>query len=127
MTKPRIPLIEWIAAAVGFALVAATLGFLAFRAVSEDRTPPSIVLRVESVERVASGWLVRIRALNEGERTAADVKVEGTLKRGGKVVETAETSFKFLPPRSHRSGGLYFSQDPSQLELELAPKGYESP
>ena len=43
------------------------------------------------------------------------------------VVETSEMSFKFLPPRSPRKGGLYFSRDPRQFSLRLTALGYEAP
>lgn len=126
-TSGQIPLFEWIAAALGLALVATTLIFLAYQALTQDDAPPAITLQAESVEAVPSGYLVRIRALNTGGRTAAQVRIEGRLKGLLGTVERSETTFDYLPPHSPRRGGLWFATDPRKFELELQAQGYQAP
>lgn len=123
----QIPLLEWIAAAIGFALVAATLGFLAWRALTQDGAPPLIALEVQAIEKLERGYLVRIRAVNTGGRTAAEVKVEGAIKGLLGTLERSEATFDYLPPRSPRRGGLYFLADPREHKLELRAQGYRAP
>lgn len=124
---PDIPPLEWICAAIGFALVAATIGFVAWRGLTGNGSPPQLSFQVQAIVEVPNGYLVEVRAWNGGDETAADVKVEGELRGPSGNVETSETSFKYLPPRSARSGGLYFTHDPRTLEMTIRAKGYEAP
>jgi uncharacterized protein (TIGR02588 family) len=71
--------------------------------------------------------LVEFRALNEGGRTAAGLTIEGELRNGTKVVESSDTTLEYLPSHSERSGGLFFTADPREYQLELRAKGYETP
>ena len=123
----RIPLFEWLAAALGLVLVAGTVGFMAYRALTSEASFPAVSLQVESVQRSNDRYLVVVTAFNAGEATAADVKVEGTLEDSSGAVETSETRFDFLPPRSKRKGGLFFSRDPALFKLRLRPHGYKTP
>ena len=124
---PDIPPLEWICAAIGFALVAATIGFIAWKGLTGNDAPPRLSFEVQAIVEVPNGYLVEVRAWNGGDETAADVKVEGELRGPAGQVETSETSFKYLPPRSARSGGLYFTRDPRTLEIAIRAKGYEAP
>lgn len=124
---PDIPPLEWICAVIGFALVAATIGFVAWKGLAGNGSPPQLSFQVKTIVEVPNGYLVEVRALNTGEETAADVKVEGELRGPSGSVETSETSFKYLPPRSARSGGIYFTHDPRTLEMTIRAKGYEAP
>ena len=122
-----IPPWEWIVAAVGLALVTTTLSFLAYKAVKGETSPPDISIRADEIVPLADRYLVKITASNRGDRTAADVKVEGELATPGGVVEKSEMTFTYLPGRSARSGGLYFTRDPRRHTLSLSAKGYENP
>jgi uncharacterized protein (TIGR02588 family) len=124
---PDIPLLEWVFAGIGFALVGATMGFIAWQGYTHDGAPPQMSFEVEVVAEVTNGYFVGVRAVNRGDKTAADVKVEGELKGPAGRIETSEMSFKYLPPRSERKGGLYFANDPRKFELTLSAKGYEAP
>lgn len=124
---PDIPLIEWVFAAVGFALVAGTIGFIAWRGIVGEGAPPQVSFQVDAVSRLRDGYLVEFHASNRGDRTAADVTIKGDLAGPAGSVETSEMSFKYLPPRSTRKGGLYFEHDPAGLSLTLRAQGYEGP
>jgi uncharacterized protein (TIGR02588 family) len=122
-----IPRIEWVAGIIGFVLTCATLIFLVYRGFTEGPALPDIVVEAEQVIETSRGYMVQIRATNRGARTAADVKIEGELRSGGTLEETAETTFMYLPSHSERRGGLFFSKDPRQGQLTLRPKGFEVP
>ena len=124
---PDIPPLEWLFAAIGLALVAATIALIAWKGLTGNGSPPQLSFQVKAIVEVPNGYLVEVRAWNGGDETAADVKVEGELRGPSGNVETSETSFKYLPPRSARSGGLYFTHDPRKLEMAIRAKGYEAP
>ena len=42
------PALEWLAAAIGFMLVAGTIGFLIYSAVTEENTPPKLTVKTDS-------------------------------------------------------------------------------
>ncbi len=125
---PRpVPTVEWLVAALGLLLVAATIGYLVLHALVRDRTPPDLQLTAEPALAQDGGWLVRFRARNRGGEPASEVLVEGVLAGPDGPLETAETTLDYLAPHSEREGGLLFSRDPAGLELQLHAKGYAAP
>jgi uncharacterized protein (TIGR02588 family) len=120
-----IPALEWIMGGIGFFIIACVLGFLLYTGINEDHPVPDVKLSVDSVQRIRNGYLVRVIATNEGGMTAAGVIVEGELRKGAEPVERSETVIEFLPSRSKKRAGLFFSRDPNQFELKLRPLGYE--
>ena len=122
-----IPIWEWIVAAIGFVLVASVIGFLLYEALGGNRLPPDVKLSVDSVVQTRNGYLARIIAVNEGGTTAAGVVIEGELRKGAEAIERSWTTIDYLPPRSEQRGGLFFTRDPQQFELQLRPFGYVEP
>src|SRR5688572_6324822 len=122
-----IPIWEWIVAAIGFVLVASVIGFLLYEAIAGNRLPPDVKLSVDSVVQTRNGYLAKIIAVNEGGMTAAGVVIEGELRRGTEPVERSWTTIDYLPPRSEQRGGLFFTRDPRQFELQVRPFGYVEP
>jgi uncharacterized protein (TIGR02588 family) len=122
-----IPLLEWLVAAMGGLLVAATIAYLVYQALWRDEAPPDVRLTAERVLPLRQGYLVQFRAANEGGQAAAQLMVEGELMGPEGVVETGEATLDYLPPNSYREGGLFFTQDPRRLELHLRAKGYAVP
>ena len=120
------PLSEWIVAAIGLALLLASIGYLLHDGNGHSQ-PPAPVLRVLAVEPLQGRFLVRVQAVNESRTTAAALRVEGTLKRGAELVERSEIEFDYLPGRSTREGGLFFTADPRALQLEVAARSYRAP
>jgi len=121
------PIWEWIIAATGAILVFVAIGFLVYEAITGESAPPSLSVSVESVAAVDNGWLVKFRVKNTGDQTAADVNIEGELKNGEQTVETSAATLTYAPSHSEREGGLIFSKNPNQYQLEVRPKGYEKP
>ena len=127
-TEPRqIPLLEWLIAGVGALLVAGTIAYLVVHALWRDQTPPDVRIVAQRVLAVEHHHLVEFRAVNRGGEPAAQLLVEGELIGPEGPVETAEATLDYLPPGSHRDGGLFFSRDPRQFALRLRAKGYARP
>ena len=125
--KDAIPIWEWIVAGVGLVLVAGVIGFLIYEAFTGKRLPPDVKLSVDSVVEIRNGFLVRITAVNEGGITAEGVIVEAELRSGTEPVERSRTTIDYLPPRSEKKAGLFFTRDPRQLDLQVRSLGYEEP
>ena len=108
--------------------MAAALGLLLYKAIWRDVSPPEVTVRVISVVPMKGGYLVQFNALNQGGSTAEGVVIEGQLRRGTEsAVETSHTTVNYLPSHSELSGGLFFTHDPRQFELQVRALGYEVP
>ncbi|HEU4883750.1 MAG TPA: TIGR02588 family protein [Longimicrobium sp.] len=118
---------EWVAAAVSTALVLAVVGYLLYDGVVRPRTPPAIEVAADTVLHAGALWLVEFRATNGGHETAASVKIEGDLMQGDSSVEASEAVLDYVPGRSVRHGGLFFTRDPRAYRLELRAHGYQEP
>lgn len=121
------PALEWLAAAIGFILVAGTIGFLIYSAAVAKNTPPTLTVRTNSIETIEGGYLVKFSLYNGGENNAADVVVEGKLAQNGEDLETSSVTIKYSPSHSRREGGLFFTKNPEEFELQIRPLGYEKP
>ncbi len=119
--------LEWIVAVIGAVLVAGSIGFLLFSAVSQTGKPPILIVKKESVVTVEGGFLVKFSLENKGETNAAAVTIEGKLSDGEKEIETSSASISYAPSNSTREGGLFFTENPEGLELKLRAAGYEKP
>lgn len=121
------PLLEWVIAGIGLLLVAGVLGLLLYKAIWKEPSPPQITVSVFSIVPTQNGYLVQFRALNQGSSTAEGVVIGGELRRGAETVESSQTTLDYLPANSERGGGLFFTHDPRQSELQLRACGYEEP
>ena len=121
------PFWEWVVAGVGLVLLLASLGYFSYAAVGRRGDQPAPVVAVLGVQQQGGRFVVLVRVSNRGRTTAAEVKVSGFLKRGSEVVEESETQFQYLPGESSREGGLFFSRNPRDFELELVPRSYQKP
>ena len=124
----KIPLLEWIASAIGLLL---TLGILAVigrdALVDGGGGVPAIEVTVERVVQTPVGYVVEITASNRSDATAAAVEIEGELKAGGEALATSTTTIDYVPGNSERKAGLFFSQDPRRHTLDVRALGYEEP
>ncbi len=118
---------EQLVALLGALLVAAALGYLGWQTWTEEESPPVLRLEAGTPERRGAGYLVGFVVFNDGRSTAAALEVVGRLERGGEVVEESRATVEYLPPRSSRTGGLFFARDPAGHALVLQPGGYADP
>ncbi len=125
--QQEVPLLEWIVAGIGFVLVAGAIGFMLYQAVTSRFAPPIIKITIESVVSADTGYLVIFEAQNTGEETASNVAIEGEIKNGDESVEKSDVTIDYVPSRSKRKSGLYFTKNPQQFDLQIRAKGYEEP
>jgi len=124
---PNTSTAEWIVAAVSAALVLSVVGYLIYDGVRHPATPPDVTVQVDSIQSAGPGYLVRVRAVNRGRTTAADVILEGELRADTGRVETSETTVDYVPAGGEQGAGLYFTNDPRRHRLELRAHGYREP
>lgn len=123
---PATPLLEWIAAGVGAALILAVVALLGWEVAAGDDRPPTFGMQSRGATPVEGGFILEIEVENLGDRPAAQVEVEGELSSAdGK--ETAGVTFDYVPGHSTRTGGLFFKSDPKAGSLELTAKGFADP
>ena len=121
-----IPLAEKVIGALSAAVILGLMAFLAVRALGNDRSPPDIVVEMRAVTQVGTGWLVQVEATNLGHSAAAHLEIVGELPAAGGV-EQRSVVLDYVPPRSSRQAGLYFTGDPRARPLTLRAVGYQSP
>ena len=120
------PLAERIIGTVSAAVILGLMVFLGARALANNGTPPDIVVELRGVTQVGAGWLVEVEATNLGSAAATDLEIEGEMPApGGR--ERRSVVLEYVPPRSSRRGGLYFTGDPRTRPLTLRALGYRSP
>ncbi|MGE5927334.1 MAG: hypothetical protein ACM357_08265 [Gemmatimonadota bacterium] len=124
--RARIPLAERIIGAVSAAVIVGLMGFLVVRALGNDGSPPDIVVDMRGVTQVGAGWLVEVEATNLGHTGATHLEIVGELPGAGGI-ERRSVILDYVPPRSTRHGGLYFTGDPRARPLTLRAVGYQSP
>jgi len=125
--KTNIPALEWFFAAVGLILVVGVLGFLIYHAIIDKGTPPNLNVKIDSIVQRENGFLVKFVIENTGDETAADVNVEGELKKGAETIETSGVTVDYVPSHSEKKGGLFFKEKSGGFEIELHAKGYNTP
>ncbi len=118
-----VPLLEWVAAALGLAVAIILIGIIAREALAGGGNQvPVLAVKVESINVTASGHVVRIVVTNTSGQTAARVEVEG--KAGG---ETSVASVDYVPGHSEAEAGLVFRQDPRAGGLAVRVTGFQLP
>lgn len=119
--------VEWMIAAAGGAVVLAAAAIMLYEAATSTPSPPELEMLVDSVVTSEHGWVVEFRARNHGSETAAELVVEGELSADTGTVETSTMTFRYVPGRATRRGGLVFTHDPSAYDLEIRATGYDRP
>jgi uncharacterized protein (TIGR02588 family) len=125
--ESEIPLLEWIAGALGLAAVTAMILFMLYHAVTGSDSPPDLEVKVASVAENRSGYLVSLTIRNQGGATAEGVIVEGELRDADQLLERSQTTVDYTPPHSEKQAGLFFTRDPRQFNLQIRALGYEKP
>ena len=123
----HVPVWEWILAGIGAALVCSSFGFLAYKVITGNSTPPDIVIALESVTPSQTSYLAKVTVENRGDAAAADVYIEAQLMAGNALIEKSEIRIDYLPSHSRRIGGLFFTKDLRTYRLIMKAKGYREP
>lgn len=121
-------LLERTSAAMGLIVTVAMLGFIGWRAGTDDaEEPPRLTVEVAQVGRSGGHYVVEFVARNASSAAVADLHVEGVLRQGEAEVERSDAALDYAPGRSERRGGLFFTHDPARYTLEIRPTGYQEP
>jgi uncharacterized protein (TIGR02588 family) len=123
----ELPWLEWVASGTGLILAIGLFGLLAWEAISDTGAAPVVTVKVESVSAVEGGYRVMFRARNATQAAAAQVEIEGILSGAGNEKETSRALFDYVPGRSEREGGLFFTRDPASGSLVLRAVGFARP
>lgn len=121
------PVLHWIVAAAGALLFIGCLAVLGYDAFTGNGRPPELVASADSTTRTDAGWLVHVTVRNTGGATASNVVISGVLMAGDSTVEESEFPLDFVPERSRRTGGLYFTHDPTVGRLIVRAVGFAAP
>lgn len=121
------PVTEWIVVALGAVLVVGAVGYMTWFGLTRQDGPPRLVVTATSIEAAPEGFTVAFTAHNAGAATAATVLVSGELWDGGRMVAVSRTMLDYVPEKSDRRGGLFFTLDPRQYRLVLRAEGYSEP
>jgi uncharacterized protein (TIGR02588 family) len=120
-------MLEWIGGGIGALLVGGTIAFLVYHALARDSAPPDVRVAEHRVFVLRDRYLVQFRAFNHGGSAAAELTIEGKLIGSDGRTETSEVVLDYVPARSGREGGLWFSGDPRAGQLTLRATGYAEP
>ena len=119
--------LEAIAAAIGALIAVATLAVILWDGFAKRAGYAHILVEAGEIAPYPGGYILAVTARNEGDATAAAVAIVGELKRGDEVLESSEIAFDYVASRSERRGGMFFSQNPAGVEVELRAVGYSDP
>ena len=121
-SKQKPPLLEWIASAVGLVLILCVVAVIARDAFNGSAgMAPDVTVTATRIRPSGTGFLVEFEARNLSPVTAAQLTIEGKLPDG----ETSNATIDYVPGRSVRRGGLFFSTEPNGVELRAL--GYQDP
>lgn len=126
--RQETPALEWLAAIIGFALVAATISYLIYNAVTQENSPPKLAIENYKISKTENDYLVEFTLSNKGENNAAEITVEGKITEGEKDLETSAVTIDYAPAHSTREGALIFKQEPvKDKNFEIRAVGYKKP
>lgn len=128
LERQEIPALEWLAAMIGFALVAATLSYLIYSAVTQGDSPPKLAIENYKISKAENDYLVEFTLSNTGENNAAEITVEGKITEAEKGPETSAVTIDYAPAHSTREGALLFKQEPiKDKNFVIRAVGYKKP
>jgi len=113
---------EWALAALASLLVIALVGYLAIITITDSGGAARLALSIEGVEQSRPGYVV-VKLRNEGEASAAEVQIEGSLPDG----EPAEATLAYSPARSDMRATLVFPRPVTPEEIILRVRGFSDP
>jgi uncharacterized protein (TIGR02588 family) len=125
--KTRTPALEWLFATIGLFLVVSIIGFLIYEIVTDEKKPPNLNVKIEEIIPQEKGFLIKFTLENTGDETAADVTVEGEIKKAAESIEKSDVTVDYVPSHSEKKGGMFFRENPRNAEFEIRARGYNQP
>jgi uncharacterized protein (TIGR02588 family) len=115
---------EWVSLAISLLLLAAVVSLVIYLWLSSSNDPARFQVGRGMIRNEGGQFYLPIIVKNEGDKTGAQVTVEGRLTAGSEE-ETTTTTFDFIPGRSRVEGVLIFSRDPADARLRVM--SYQDP
>jgi uncharacterized protein (TIGR02588 family) len=121
VNRATTSLLELAIGALGCVMLASVCGWLAYDALILSHSPPDIVAEATSVHRMQRGWLVMVRARNDGGTPVADAVIEVRARSADGTIEAASVRFEQLAAGSEEEGGVNFEREPMPGSIVLVP------
>ncbi len=122
--KPIRNRAEWFSLGISLALLSAVGATVISLWLNPSLKPAEFTVERGQVRAANGHYYLPVTIKNEGDATAAQVTVEGSLDTAPDD-ETATTTFDFVPARSDAEGVLIFSQEPSGATVRVI--SYQEP
>jgi uncharacterized protein (TIGR02588 family) len=128
---------EWISLGISLTLLTGVMATVISLWLNPSRKPAEFTVERGEVRAANNHYYLPVTVKNEGDATAAQVTVEGTLdaakedaakEDAAKEVaakEVAATTFDFVPAHSNSEGVLIFSQEPTDATIRVI--SYQEP
>lgn len=123
----QTPFLEWVFAVIGLILVVGVVGFLIYEISTDQEKAANLNVKIEEIISNDKGFLVKFAIENTGDETAADVTVEGEVKKGTESLEKSDVTVDYVPSHSEKKGGMFFTEDPRNKDFIIRAKGYNEP
>jgi uncharacterized protein (TIGR02588 family) len=121
--KPRTAA-EWVSLAISVLLLAGVIGIVVALWMTASDKPARFRVEPGAIRNESGPYYLSVKVINEGDKTGAQVTVEGKLKANDKE-ERAVTTFDFIPARSSAEGILIFASEPSSADVRVM--SYQEP
>ena len=115
--------LEWILGYVSGAAVLAITGYLLWQGFAD---PPTASLSIEAAPVETDGQL-RFTVRNDGGRTATDVAVSLTLRKGDDLFAELRLVIDYVPGHSGAKGAFLLPAGDEPLSRDLVVEGYLDP
>ncbi|WOD39977.1 hypothetical protein [Nodosilinea sp. E11] len=124
MSEPIRNRAEWFSLGISLALLAGVVATVVSVWLNPSLKPAEFTVERGPVRTANGHYYLPVTIKNEGDATAAEVTVEGSLDTAPDD-EIATTTFDFVPARSDAAGVLIFSQEPSGATVRVV--SYQEP
>lgn len=115
---------EWISLGISLTLLAGVVATVVSVWLNPSLEPAEFTVERGQVRTANGHYYLPVTVKNEGDATAAEVTVEGSLDAAPDD-EVATTTFDFVPAQSDAEGVLIFSQEPSGATVRVV--SYQEP
>ena len=124
----QITPIERVAATLGFLLLGFVVVVLLREGFSPANNPPDIRFKLVRIHPFQSGALVQVEASNQGDRTAAQVKLRAAYRAtDSSPVEEKDQVVDYLPPHSRRTVGFFFDHPVEASQVKFSAEAFVEP
>ncbi len=120
---------EWITLGISVAVLLVLIGLVGYEYFTSGVRPPVIEVKpqVEGVREVDGTYYLPVEVINEGERTAGDVKVRVTLTSDVGERESSVFTIAFLAGEDTEQEVVVFEESPTGGDLAAEVESFRKP